>query len=765
MKSLSRIMLSILLFCPLFIQAQKVTLVMSGGGAKGLAHIGVIKALEEEDIPINFVVGTSMGGVIAGCYAAGYSAEEIEAIMTSEAFIRWVNGELEPEYNYYYNQDDQHPFVLEVDFSLDSTFRASLQSSLASDLSLNFALAEKFAQPSMIAGYDFDSLFVPARILASDVFTQSEVILKEGSLASAVRTSLSVPFFYKPIRIERKYLFDGGIYNNFPVDVAQREFGGEVIIGVNVSSKVFKEYPYETDDELINKSLLFMLLDKSDPSSMPLNSIYIEPDLTGYTSFDFKKVKSLIDSGYVSTRRKIQEIKSKITSRETIAERKEKREEFWSESTPLSFSGVDLYGFNRRQRKYIGKLFEADKDEMLSFESIKKGYFKMVSEPYFQSIYPDIRYNQEDKAYRLELNDRPRSNLNVQLGGVIASRNISQVYLGLKHYYFDSYLLRTSLHFYAGNFYKSGQLKTRLLLSNLYPFYIEPEFTYNAWDFLDDDDLFIQDRQATILDRIDRKYALNTGFPVSAKFHGEIQVGHFNNEDRFAATSEFTSGDTLDFIQVKGLRAGISFKRNDLNRKQYPNDGLAMNFSFDYFSANENYIPGSNSEILPTEANHRFVRLKGRIEQYFRKNKYSTGYLFEAVFSNQPVFATNRASVLYAPAFEPIMDSRTLLLQNLVSYNYIAAGWRNVFTISDLLEFRLEGYVFQSLDGFRSDDEQLETSTRFNRSLKFAATGGLVLHSPLGPVSLSANYYDDEENQFGVLLHVGYLLFNKKSWE
>ncbi len=765
MRILPGVFLSIFLLCAFSLKGQKVTLVMSGGGAKGLAHVGVIKALEEENIPIDFVVGTSMGGVIAGCYAAGYSAAEIEEIMTSEDFIRWVNGELEPGYNYYYNRYDKHPSVLEVDFSLDSTFHASFQSSLASDLSLNFALAEKLAQPSMISDYNFDSLFVPARIVASEIFTQSEVILRTGSLASAVRTSLSVPFFYKPIRINRKYLFDGGIYNNFPVDVAQKEFEGDVIIGVNVSSKVYKDYPYATDDELINKSLLFMLLDKSDPSSIPENSIYIEPDLTGYTSFDFKMVRSLIDSGYVSTKRKLEEIKSKIPSRETLEERNEKRNEFWSGEVPFNFSGVDFNGFNRKQRNYLSKLYETDKKEEHTFESIKKGYFRMVSEPYFQNIYPDIHYNKEDSAFRLVLNDRPRSNLKVQLGGVIASRNISQVYLGLKHYYFDDYLLRTSLHFYAGNFYKSGQLKTRLLLSGLYPFYIEPELTFNAWDFLDDDDLFIQDRKPTILDRIDRKYALNVGFPVSSKFKGVIQVGHFNNEDRFAATNEFTSGDTLDFMQVKGLRAGIYFNRDELNRKQYANEGIAMHFSLDYFSASENYIPGSISETPPTRADHRFIRLKARIEQYFRKKNYSTGYLFEAVLSNQPVFATNRASVLYAPAFEPIMDSRTLLLQNLVGYNYMAAGWRNVFIVSDMLEFRLEGYMFKGLDGFRPNDEQLAPSAKFNRAIKFAATGGIVLHSPLGPVSLSANYYDDEENQFGVLLHVGYLLFNKKSWE
>ncbi len=753
----------IVLLSAVRVHAQRVTLVMSGGGAKGLAHVGVIKALEEENIPVDFVVGTSMGGVVAGCYAAGYSADEIEEIMISDDFLRWVNGKPEPGYNYFYHLDNEYPSVLDVDFSLDSTFHASFRSSIASDLSLNFALAENFAQPAMVAEYDFDKLFVPVRIVASEVFTQNEIVLKSGSLASAVRTSLSVPFFYKPIRIDGRYLFDGGIYNNFPVDVAQKEFDGDVIIGVNVSSKVFEEYPYEQDDDLINNSLLFMLLDKSDPDAIPESGIYIEPDLTGYTAFDFKKVKSLIDSGYVATKRLMPEIRKKIERRVTCEEKAELRNEFRAKSSPLYFSGLDYVGFNKNQRKYIDRLF--DKKDKMTFEEVKSGYFRMVSEPYFQSIYPDIKYAGADSAFHLELHDRPRSNLNVQLGGVIASRNISQVYLGLRHYYFNSYLLRTSLHVYAGNFYKSGQFKTRLFLSSMYPVYLEPELRYNSWDFLDANDLFIQDRDPTILDRIDRLYAINAGFPVSADFKGKVYVGHFNNEDRFAATNEFTSGDTLDYVQLKGMRAGFEINRNNLNRKQYPNDGIAMSLGFDYFRTNEYYMPGSTSPVPERSDDHNFFRIKASVEQYFRRQNFSTGYMVEAVFSNQPNLSTSRASVINAPAFKPFMDSPTLLLQNFVGYNYLSGGLRNVYAISDMLELRLEGYAFKRLDVLSTADEQLPSSPKFDRSVKFAATGGLVLHSPLGPVSLSANYYDDEENQFGVLLHIGYLLFNDRSWD
>jgi NTE family protein len=216
-------------------RAQKVGLVLSGGGAKGIAHVGLLNALEENEIPIDYVTGTSMGGIVAGCYAAGMSPQQIEEIMMSKEFIGWVTGRLEQGYNYYYNRPDDNPSVLKINLSLDSTFNFNLNSSIANDLSLNFALAEVMAQPSAIAKSNFDSLFVPLRVVAADVFTQTEVILKSGSLSDALRATQTVPFFYSPIKVDNKYLFDGGVYNNFPVDVMQIDFKPDVIIGSNVS--------------------------------------------------------------------------------------------------------------------------------------------------------------------------------------------------------------------------------------------------------------------------------------------------------------------------------------------------------------------------------------------------------------------------------------------------------------------------------------------------------------------------------------------------
>ena len=147
--------------------AQKVGLVLSGGAAKGLAHVGVLKALEENEIPIDYIVGTSMGGIIAGCYAAGMSPDQIENMALSEQFLRLVNGMPEKGFNYYYHQNEDNPHFLKLNLSLDSILNLQLNTSIASDVSLNFGLAELFSQASAICNNNFDSLFVPLRVVAA----------------------------------------------------------------------------------------------------------------------------------------------------------------------------------------------------------------------------------------------------------------------------------------------------------------------------------------------------------------------------------------------------------------------------------------------------------------------------------------------------------------------------------------------------------------------------------------------------------------------
>ncbi|RAW03222.1 patatin-like phospholipase family protein [Pseudochryseolinea flava] len=757
-----------LLLLPLLASAQRVGLVLSGGASKGLAHVGVIKALEENDIPIDYVVGTSMGGIIGGCYAAGMSPAQIEHMVLSPEFLRWVNGSPEEGYNYYYHQQDINPSFLKLSLGLDSTFNFQFNSSIANDVSLNFVLAEKMAQASAISHGNFDSLFVPLRVVAADIFTQNEVILSKGSLSDALRATQTVPFFYTPIRVDGKYLFDGGVYNNFPVDIVQRDFNPDVIIGVNVSTKVFEEYPYKQDEKLISKSLLFLLLDKSDPSQVPETGVYIQPDIASYSSFDFAKAKSLVDSGYAQTIRQMPDIKRKVQARRDCDELAERRNRFTSKSVPFLFDGVTFNGFNSKQRMYIRKTFRTRRkdDPLLRYSEVRRGYFNLVSDSYFSNVYPSIVFNEEKKTFSLRLAKRPQQNFQVDFGGVVATRDISNIFLGLNYYHFDRVLSRFNANFQTGNFYKSALLRTRFDFP--WPVYLEPYASFDSWNYLENDDLLQEtsNNAHTILKRVDRYAGVKFGFPVEALFRSSFYVEAFNNLDRYANSNVYISTDILDQLKVQGFKAGINFSANTLNRKQYATAGRHYAISGEYIRAEEDFKPGNTSvQTMRTRNTHQWVKAKATAEQYFGGGRYHFGYLVEGVISTQPVFQNYFGTIIHAPGFFPIQDSRTLILQNFRSFSYGAVGLRNVFTFYNRFDFRLEGYLFKPFRHIHEGLSQKAIVSDDIRSLYFAGSAALVYHSPLGPISLSTNYYDDEENQLGVLLHVGFLLFNKHPFD
>lgn len=740
-------------------------MVLSGGGAKGLAHIGVLKALEENEIPIDYVVGTSMGGIIAGAYAAGMSPNQIEDIALSKEFMGWITGSLEEGYNYQYNKKEDYPSFVRFNVSLDSAYGFLLNSSIASDLSLNFALAEMFAQASYISKNNFDSLFVPLRVVAADIFTQTDVVLKKGVLSDALRATQTVPFFYHPIKVDGKYLFDGGVYNNFPIDVMQKDFNPEIVIGSNVSTKVFEEYPYGEDDKLISKSLLYMLLDKSDPAKVPESGVYIQPNLRNYTAFDFKYAKNMIDSGYRQTLRQMDDIKEKIAERRTCESVAVERNIFNSNSRPWVIKDVNFDQFNSKQRRYFNRIFQNKKQPMY-FSDVKKGYFKLVSEDYFKSVYPSIVYDTAADAFNFVLSRRPQNNFQVDFGGVIATRSFSTIFLGLHYYYFNRTLIHASANFYAGSFMKSAEVKYKMDLPNFGQFYIEPQVTFNAWDYLEGRDVVIDKFSPTVLDRIDRKIGASIGFPLGRQYKASLHGFYLNNDDKYINTDVLTSIDTLDNMQLNGFRTGISLTSGSMNRKQYPSQGKSFSLNADWFTVKERYTPGSTSNISQNvEENHSWLRARITLQQYFKSGFYSSGYYFDGVLSNQPLFTNYQGSLITAPGFYPLQDSKTLLLQNFRAYNYVAGGWRNVFTIRNKLDIRLEAYAFKPFEAIVEGQNQEGILDDSFEKMFFAGTAGMVYHSTVGPISLSFNYYDDPENQFGVLLHVGFLLFNKTSME
>ena len=765
-------MLILFVLCCMQLHAQKVGLVFSGGGAKGLAHIGTLKALEENHIPIDYITGTSMGGIVGAMYAAGYTPSEIEKVARSDDFQNWVNGKYTSDYTYFFEKNPPNASMLAAKVVVDTGFHFSFRSNLINDIPLNFAFLELFSQASAVSKDNFNNLFVPFRCMVADVLSQKSITVSKGSLAEAVRATMTVPVIYRPIKLDGKYVFDGGLYNNFPADVMEKEFNPDYLIGANVSSKIYNDYPKNNDERLMNRFLVFMFLSKSDSTMIGKNGVYIQPDLTGYSVTNFSPVEDLIKKGYDATMADMERIKALIPRRVSDEELAKRRAKFNSKKPDLVFSNVTVSGVNSQQKRYVERLFKSDQ-KTFNLQDIKRGYYKLVADQTFETIYPKIAYQAATDSYTFEVIAQPKKSFKLDLGGNISSRPISNVFLGAQYNFLNRKAYTFGTSFYSGRFYESVQMGGRVDYPTKLPLFLAAELTYNHWNFYNTSQIFIENPHPIYIEQSDRKIDLMMGVPLNYNTKIVLHSAFINNNDRYSPNNTFAVGDLLDQTIFNGFKVSLNLEKNSFNRKQYATRGQSFLLSFNYTTGRENYNPGNiyrnvvpQNTFLPNSKLRYWGSIKLTQENYFLHLKnYTLGYIVEGVISNQPLFFNYYSTLLTAPAFYPLQDSRSLFLDKFRATTYAAGGIKNIFSLRKNLDLRLEGYLFLPHKEFELNNLQDIAYAKAITKIRYAGTAGLVYQTPLGPISLSYNLYNDAIKRNGVLLHIGYLIYNKRSIE
>ncbi len=743
------------------LSAQKVGVVFSGGGAAGYAHIGVLKALEENHIPVDYITGTSAGSLIGSMYAIGLTPSQIEDLIKTESYKNMTAGIIDEKYAYYFKNVDDNPSWISFKLSLDSALTIRLPTNVLNPISMDFGLMEFTGGPAAAAKYNFDSLFIPFRCVAADVGKKEVVIFKNGDLGQAVRSSIAYPFFLPPAIVDGRLLYDGGFYNNFPSNVMYDDFYPDFIIGSTVAGNT----PPANEDNIISQ-IKSMLVSKTNFDIPCEDGIIIKPK-TDVSLFDFSNPQPTIDSGYAATMRQMDFIKQHIQRRVDPDELKAKRNNFRGKIPKIIFDKIYFEGLNSKQAEYSRKILR-HKSKQISLEDIKQGYFRLASDNKIKYIYPKSKFNPETGFYDLYLKIKKERDIITYFGGNFSNRPISQGYLGIKYNYLDWFAAGISANAYFGKLYNSLQLKTRLDFPFKIPIYVEPNITWNKLDYYSSSNAFLTDIKPAYLKQSEQYGDLNIGFPTGKKGRFIIGTGGGLLTDKYYQTSQFTELDTADRTDFDMFTSQAYYEVNSLNRKQYANQGEYVNIKVRYVNGLETNTPGSTS--LDTEKRfrkyHEWVTFNIKGERYFnRRGTLKIGLFGEGVYSTQTLFHNYTSSVLSSPAFQPTPDSKTLFLENYRAHQYLAGGLKFVVNFRPNIEFRAEGYIFQPFEAFvKTPDLKPDYSALF-ATKHYIGTAALVWSTPVGPLSLSLNYYDQEKKPFSVLFHFGYIMFNKRALE
>lgn len=304
----------------------KVALVLCGGGAKGAAHVGVLKVLEEANMPIDMIVGTSIGGLVGGIYAMGYSAQEIDAIISGCDWEYLLSDNTDRRDASFAKKVKDSRFLIKVPFySLDVEDDPSLGKSPISRLPAGLIGGQNVLNllNGLAVGYQepvyFGNLPIPFACVAADLATGKPVVLKEGILPVAMRATMAIPGVFAPVNMDGRVLVDGGILNNFPVDVA-REMGADIVIGVDIKNDPPTAENLKSIPQVLSQMLGLMGNDTYERNVNDVD-ILIKPDVTGYGTYSFTKkaVDQLMINGYVAAKQKYDELESLARKLNTLA--------------------------------------------------------------------------------------------------------------------------------------------------------------------------------------------------------------------------------------------------------------------------------------------------------------------------------------------------------------------------------------------------------------------------------------------------------------
>jgi NTE family protein len=382
----------------------RIGLVLSGGGARGVAHIGVLKVLEEQHVPIDAIAGTSMGAVVGGLYASGLSAREIEAIMTS---LNWQEAfrDLPPreDLTLRRKQEDQN-FLVKFPLGIRGG-KVLLPKGLIQGQRLNQILRRLTLPVARIT--DFNELPTPFRALATDLETGDAVTLDSGDLTSAMRASMSAPGVFAPVERDGRLLVDGGISENLPVDIA-RAMGVDILIVVDVGS------PLLTRDKLnsvpvISNQMIAILIQRNTREQLEklkAQDVLIAPPLGDTSSFDFGNVKRVIAVGERAARASAERLAALAMTPQEAARYAQRREDARQVAPPrIDFVQVDSGSKNYSQR--LNSLFDDLTGKPLDPDALARRMTTLYGEGSLDTL--DYQVVQENAHYGLQLDARGNS--------------------------------------------------------------------------------------------------------------------------------------------------------------------------------------------------------------------------------------------------------------------------------------------------------------------------------------------------------------------
>lgn len=749
---------------PKKVQKGGVGVVMSGGGAKGLYHIGVLQALEENGIPIDYVAGTSMGSIIGAMYASGYSPAEMRHLANSGVIEQWVSGRIAPStYMPYYRQVGNSPSFINLWLDLSSKDnKFQLPRNLISSTQIDMALLELFEPASTAARGDFDRLMVPFLCVAADMNQREALTITSGSLPEAVRASMSIPIAFKPVKRGEEVLYDGGLFDNFPWRPLDQKHSPSLLIGSICTAGNVEP---DVEGDLMDQVLL-LAMSKTDYTLPEGRSVTIRRAVK-VGMLDFSAAEEVIESGYQDALAAIPSIREQVAEQWTQEQYEERRVAFKQKCPPLIFNNYEIVGLPEHQTAYVRDYLRADlhgrdRQRQMNFDHLRNNLYRiLVTGDYQMEQMPEIGYDSIRERYAFTTHLKARPNFKLTIGGNISSTAFNQAYIGLNYRTFGRTAKQLGANLYLGPTYTWGTLGGRIDFYLNDPFYLTFGYTFATENYRHGSFGRITDIDNTLAVRQSESFgSLGLGFRVTHRSLTELEVhgGHTNYHYQSAADPL-----ELDHSRYHFFASKIGIKRNTFDKYLYPTRGSNLELSAIYVGGRDKYRPLGKGRFNPG-TNREWYGARFTYAKLFdmpRTSWFSLGVSLDAVYTSHPDFTTLGATLMTLPAYEPIPHARKVFMPDFVAKRFVAGGVNPTFDLMPNFFLRTGFYAM-----YRNRNNYTEGVLVGweDRRLHFITEASLVYHTPIGPVNLSLIKYDLEswKNMY-LMFNFGYPIFAPKA--
>jgi NTE family protein len=381
-----------------FAQEQKrpkIGLVLSGGGAKGFAHIGVLKVIEEAGIKIDYIGGTSMGAVIGGLYASGYNATQIDSIFHKVNFDELLNDYIPRSAKSFYEKRNDESYALSLPFS---NFKVGIPQALSKGL-YNFNLLSRLTRHVRQVN-DFNQLPTPFLCIGTNIETGQQVVLNKGNLAQAMLASAAFPTLFTPIEIDGQLLIDGGVANNFPVDEV-KNLGADLIIGVDVQDGLWDKNQLKNATKILVQITNLHSIEQMK-NKIKGTDIYITPDIKNFGVLSFDRGREIIQRGEEAAFAVYEKIKTLSTDQNYF---KKPRLSVYKDSVKLA--QINTTKLRKYTNDYVfGKLGFKPKTP-ITYSHLESGINTLLATENFHSISYSFKNNEQGEDLELQLAENP----------------------------------------------------------------------------------------------------------------------------------------------------------------------------------------------------------------------------------------------------------------------------------------------------------------------------------------------------------------------